>query len=73
MEHIFIMLPLFALVAYQDPTGNDRLGLPAPGSEFRVQGSGFRVQEARTRNSEPGTPNPEVKAMNQDEYACSVF
>jgi miniconductance mechanosensitive channel len=30
MEHMFVMLRLFGLVAYQDPTGNDRLGLPAP-------------------------------------------
>jgi miniconductance mechanosensitive channel len=30
MEHIFVMLRTFGLVAYQDPTGNDRMGLPAP-------------------------------------------
>ncbi len=32
IEHIFTMLPLFGLVPYQDPTGNDRLGLPPPGA-----------------------------------------
>jgi miniconductance mechanosensitive channel len=31
MEHVFVMLPSYGLVAYQDPTGNDRLGLPIPG------------------------------------------
>jgi miniconductance mechanosensitive channel len=31
LEHCFTMLPIFGLVPYQDPTGNDRLGLPIPG------------------------------------------
>lgn len=31
MEHIFIMLQSFGLVAYQWPTANDRLDLPVPG------------------------------------------
>jgi miniconductance mechanosensitive channel len=32
MEHVFTMLPLFGLVPFQDPTGNDWLGLPPPGA-----------------------------------------
>jgi miniconductance mechanosensitive channel len=32
MEHVFIMLPLFGLKAYQWPTNKDRSDLPAPGA-----------------------------------------
>ncbi|HXV98039.1 MAG TPA: mechanosensitive ion channel domain-containing protein [Anaerolineae bacterium] len=30
LEYCFTLLPVFGLVPYQDPTGNDRMGLPAP-------------------------------------------
>jgi miniconductance mechanosensitive channel len=38
MEHVFVMLPLFGLVPYQDPTGNDRLGLPTPDEQAKDNG-----------------------------------
>jgi miniconductance mechanosensitive channel len=36
LEHCFTMLSIFGLVPFQDPTGNDRLGLPPPGTTAGV-------------------------------------